>query len=187
MIERGPRDVSLLGRMADFSVRHRRGVLTAAVAFTAVAALFGLGVTPHLSQGGFNSPDQQSEQAAAVLGHEFHAGAPNVFLLVTARRGSVDDPAAAAAGASLTHRLAAQHGVVNVESYWSLGKLPTLRSQSGRQALIVARIAGDENQIVHREPQIAATFAHVPARCGSASAGSVRPSTRSTRWSSAAS
>ena len=158
----GPR-LSVLSRIGGFATRRRRAVLATGAVLTIVFALFGLGVTPHLSQGGFNSPDQQSEQAAAVLGHEFHAGAPNVFLLVTARRGSVDDPAAAAAGASLTHRLAAQHGVVNVESYWSLGKLPTLRSQSGRQALIVARIAGDENQIVHREPQIAATFAHVPA------------------------
>ena len=68
------------------------------------------------------------------------------MLVVTARSGSVDDAAVAAAGADLTRRLQSQPDVVDVGSYWSLGRPGALRSKDGDRALVVARTNGGEDR-----------------------------------------
>ena len=50
------------------------------------------------------------------------------MLLVTADEGTVDDATLARSGQQLTERLAAEPGVADVASYWSLGSPPPLRS-----------------------------------------------------------
>lgn len=55
----------------------------------------------------------------------------------------MDDPAVAAEAERLAAQLAAEQGVAGVGSYWRTG-LPALRSQDGRQALIAARVLGDQ-------------------------------------------
>jgi putative drug exporter of the RND superfamily len=153
----------LFGRLAAFSLRHRRAILVGAGLFTVVAGILGSGATSHLSEGGSDAPSEQSVRAAQILGHEFHAGDSNFFVVVTARRGNVDSPATAAAGAALTRRLRHAHDVVNVQSYWSLGDVGALESKGHTQALIVGRILGDQNQVVDREPAIGALFERAPA------------------------
>lgn len=59
-------------------------------------------------------------------------------------RASVDDPAVAARARDLTERLATEQGVTGVGSYWQ-SKSPALRAKDGHEALIAARITGDEN------------------------------------------
>ena len=135
-----------LGR---FTVRRRRLVLALTTLFVAVAAALGTGVFGELRGGGFEDPASESAVAQRILDEEYGVGDPNVVLLVTAPQG-VDDPAATADGLAVTERLSQIDGVRDVASYWSLGNAPPLRSTDGTQALVVARITGDEAQIEER-------------------------------------
>ena len=78
----------------------------------------------------------------------FDAGAPNLVLLTSSSTGSVDDPRAAADGAALTDALAERPDVSEVESYWSLGGAPALRSADGDEALVLAYVTGDEDAVI---------------------------------------
>ena len=149
-------------RLASFSIRHRRGVLLAAVAFVALSAVLGMGASSHLTQGGSDAPSEESVRAANVLEHQFHTGDSNFLVLVHARHGTVDAPAVVAAGDELTARLAHFGGVTNVESYWSLGDVGAMANGARTDALIVARIAGDQGEVVNREPVVARALGRVP-------------------------
>ena len=129
-----------------------RRVLLAALAFLVVAGVFGGSVAADLSAGGFDDPDAEAVAASRLLEQELGGGAPNLVLLVTAP-GSVDDPAAAAAGTRLADRLAAEPGVAQVTSYWTTGAAP-LRSDDGDQALVLARLTGDEDEQIARVEEL---------------------------------
>ena len=75
-----------------------------------------------------------------------YGGADNLVLLVHAKDGSVDTSAAKAAGAALTGRLAADPALTNVASYWATGA-PSLRSRDGTDALVLAHVTGDPDQV----------------------------------------
>ncbi|MGH2636777.1 MAG: MMPL family transporter, partial [Actinomycetota bacterium] len=146
----------MLRRLGTFTVRRRRwviaGTLVAVVVAGAlgggvVAGALGGGVFDRLSGGGFSDPDSESSRASDRLEEAFGAGEPNLVLLVTAEAGSVDEGAVAAAGVELTEELAAEPLIEQAFSYWTLGSPPPLRSGDGRQALVLARIAGDEDVV----------------------------------------
>ncbi len=132
-------------RLGWFTVRRRRLLLVLTVLFIVAAGVIGGGAFGVLKGGGFDDPSSESAQAAALLENRFGSGDPNVVLLVTADGGDVDAPAAATAGTDLTNRLAAEAGLSQVASYWTLGSPPPLRSDDGAAALVVGRIAGDED------------------------------------------
>ena len=148
----------MLVRLGQFTVRRRRAILVAAVVLFALAGAIGGGVADHLSAGGFNDPGSESSRAGSVVDKVFHAGAPNVVLLVTAIGGTVDDSAAAAEGRALTAELAAEPGIDQATSYWTLGNVPPLRSNDGRQALVLARIAGDDDTVDARVDTLSPAF-----------------------------
>src|SRR3989440_6699449 len=134
----------MLGNLAALVIRRRVTFLAVVGVFVVVAAALGGNVAKHLSSGGFNDPGAASEQAHRELVRVFHADQPNLILLVTAKTGTVDDPAVAAQGAALTQRLATTPGISQAASYWTLGNPPPLHSKDGRQALVLARIAGSD-------------------------------------------
>jgi RND superfamily putative drug exporter len=137
----------MLGRLGHFTVRRRRWVLAGTlIGFLAAGALGG-GVFDRLSGGGFSDPAAESSLGADRLDDVFGAGDPNVVLLVTAKDGSVDDASVAAEGVSLTEELLAEPAVDQAFSYWTLGSAPPLRSGDGSQALVLARVAGDEDEV----------------------------------------
>jgi RND superfamily putative drug exporter len=146
---------SALGR---FTVRRRRLVLTLTVAFLVVAGVLGSGVFGSLKGGGFDDPSSESSRAMAVLKDQYKAGDPNLVVLVTARNGAVDDPAVAGAGRELGDRLAAEPGVEQVASYWSLGNAPPLRSQDGDRALVTARLTGDDDAVATTYDRLARNY-----------------------------
>ncbi len=148
----------MLVRLGRFTVRRKRSILIASVILFALAGAIGGGVADHLSSGGFEDPEAESTRAGAVIDDVFHAGAPNVVLLVTSATGTVDDPAAVAEGQALTAELAAEPGIDQASSYWSLGNVPPLRSNDGRQALVLARIAGDEDTVDARIETLSPAF-----------------------------
>lgn len=141
----GP-DATLFIRLGRFAVRRRRAVLIGTALFIIVAAVLGSQTFARLKSAGFQDPGAQSTTAENTLKNVFGAGDPNVVALAAVSAGSVDDPAAAAAGRQLTERLSAIPHVADVSSYWSLGSPPTLRSRDGSQAIVVARVIGSDAQ-----------------------------------------
>ncbi|MDP9070097.1 MAG: MMPL family transporter [Actinomycetota bacterium] len=137
----------MLSRLARCTVRRRRRVLVGAALVFALAGAIGGGVADHLSGGGFEDPGAESTEAKRVVDDVFGAGDPNLVLLVTAKSGTVDDAAVAEAGAALTEELLRAPGIDQAMSYWSLGSAPPLRGKDGTQALVIARIAGDEDTV----------------------------------------
>jgi RND superfamily putative drug exporter len=144
--------------LGTFAVARRRWILLATIVGVVLAGGFGGSVASHLSSGGFTDPRAESSKASDTLDSLFHTGTPNLLLLVTAKPGSVNDPAVAAEGVALTNELGAQPGVSNAVSYWTLGEAQPLRSNSGSQAVVLARITGTDDQIRDRVKTLSPMF-----------------------------
>ncbi|MGQ0832887.1 MAG: MMPL family transporter [Microthrixaceae bacterium] len=144
----------MLTRLGRFVVRRRKIVLVVSAVVFAVAGSFGGSAAEHLSSGGFGDPSSESFRADAALLDTFDAGTPNLVLLVTATKGTVDDAAVAAAGKALTAEVAALPHVTNVVSYWSLGNAPPLRSDGDNRGLVLARIEGTQNEVNERVTEL---------------------------------
>ena len=136
----------MLRDLATAIVRRRKLVLVLALAWFGLAGAVGGGVASHLTTGGFVDRSAESTKVNDLLKTRFHTGDPNVVLLVTARQGTVDSPDVAAAGQALTRRLAGEPVIAQAISYWSLGSPPPLKSKDGRQALVLARLSGTDDQ-----------------------------------------
>ncbi|WP_405629358.1 MMPL family transporter [Streptomyces sp. NBC_00016] len=134
------------GGWTRFVTARPRLSLLAALVLTVLAVLAGSGVAERLGSGGWEDPGAQSTYATKALEREFPGSQPNLLLLVDAGRASVDDPAVVAEANRLTASLAAEKGIVGVGSYWQAdaGAASALRAQDGHEALIAARITGDE-------------------------------------------
>jgi putative drug exporter of the RND superfamily len=151
---------------ARLIVRRAKAVLFISVLLAVGAAMIGGGVAEKLSSGGFDDPSSPSSQAKALVEKQFGGGVPNLVIVATAQAGTpqtstpqtstpqastpqastTDSAAATQAGLALTKQLSQEEGVANVVSYWSL-QAPPLRSNNGTQALILARIVGDEDMV----------------------------------------
>ncbi|GGN59923.1 membrane protein [Streptomyces albiflavescens] len=131
-------------RLARLTTVRPRLILILALLFAAAAVVLGGGVADRLQGGGTTDPAAESSQASDLLERDFAAGRPNLALLLKAD-GGVDTAPAAAEGRRLAERLATEHHVQGVSSYWQ-DKSPALRSTDGRYALIVARITGTETE-----------------------------------------
>ncbi|MGI5408600.1 MMPL family transporter [Streptomyces chartreusis] len=158
-VNRPPR----VGGWTRFVTARPRLSLLVALVITALAVLAGSGVADRLGSGGWEDPDAESTYATKALEREFPASQPNLLLLVDAGDASVDDPAVAAEAQRLVSRLTGEKGVVGVGSYWQ-GKSPALRAEDGHEALIAARITGEEKQMGETLDRMAPEFrgAHGP-------------------------
>src|SRR5439155_17504489 len=152
----------MLGRLAEFTVRRRRWILIGSLIALVLAGAFGGSVAKHLSSGGFNDPNAESTKAEHTLERVFHSGNPNLLLLITAKSGTVNDPAVVTQGTSVATELAKQPGVSNVVSYWTLGSPPPLRSKDGRHALVLSLIKGNDDQLRDRIKLISPPFTGQP-------------------------
>ena len=132
--------------LARFVVRRRRWILAGTLVFLLAAGILGSSVASHLSVGGFEDPASESAATERRLLEQFGAGEADFILLVTAADDDVDAPGAARAGLSLTDELAGEQHVADAVSYWSLNNAPPLRSVDGSQALVLARLVGDDDE-----------------------------------------
>ena len=140
----------MLERWGWFVVRRRKGILAFCL-LGAVAAVYCYATLPaRLSNVLFTQPGSEAYRAQQILEKDFGVGVPNFLLVVTARSGSVDDPAVADEAQSVVSRLAGEPGVVDVVSYWSAGRSPLLRSQGGNRALVVGRVLGNDKEVNDR-------------------------------------
>lgn len=137
----GPSRLAALGKAV---ARRRFPVVLLTLVVVAVAAVLGGDVTGRLSSGGLTDPRSESTRADRILADRFNSGVPNLVLLARAP-GSVDDPAAVAAGRDLTERVAKASGVLSAGSYWTMPGAAPLRSKDGRSALVLVRLGGSED------------------------------------------
>ncbi|MBN0048149.1 MMPL family transporter [Streptomyces actuosus] len=155
-----------VGRWTALVTARPRLSLLAALVLTLLAVLAGSGVADKLGSGGWQDPAAESTYATRALEREFPGSQPNLLLLVEAGDASVDDPAVAAEADRLTRQLAAEHGVTGIGSYWRAAPAAAaaLRAEDGHEALIAARIAGDESEAAGTLDRIAPHYrgAHGP-------------------------
>ncbi|MFE9098366.1 MMPL family transporter [Streptomyces sp. NPDC007264] len=153
------------GRWTRWVTARPRLSLFVALLLTALAVVAGSGVADRLGSGGWQDPAAQSTYATEALEREFPASQPNLLLLVDSGRRGVDDPAVAAEAEHLAERLASEPGVTGVGSYWRSGA-PALRAEDGHEALIAARITGEEKTASDTLDRIAPHYrgAHGPVR-----------------------
>ncbi|MFD4590946.1 MMPL family transporter [Streptomyces rubiginosohelvolus] len=147
-----------VGGWTRFVTARPRLALLAALVITALAVFAGSGVADRMGSGGWQAPDAESTYATEVLAREFPASQPNLLLLVDSGSASVDDPAVAAEAARLAERLKAEPGISGVGSYWETAS-PALRSEDGQEAIIAARIGGDEKTAGETLDRLAPAFA----------------------------
>ncbi|MFE4794405.1 MMPL family transporter [Streptomyces sp. NPDC056708] len=152
-----------LGGWTRFVTARPRLALLAALVITALAVFAGSGVADRMGSGGWEAPDAESTYTTKALEREFPASQPNLLLLVDSGSASVDDPVVAAEAARLTERLAGEKDITGVGSYWQ-SKAPALRAEDGREALIAARIEGDDKAMGEVLDRIAPAYrgAHGP-------------------------
>jgi putative drug exporter of the RND superfamily len=136
----------VLARLGRFTVVRRKLVLAGTALFFVLAVTLGGGVASHLTSGGFTDPDSESSRAADAVKRDFGKQEPDLVLLVTAKRGSVDDADVASTGNALTSELSAEPQVARALSYWSAGSPSPLRSTDSRQALVLASLRGGEDK-----------------------------------------
>ncbi|MFW6720506.1 MMPL family transporter [Streptomyces sp. MAR4 CNY-716] len=162
-----------VGRWTRFVTARPRLSLLLALVFTALAVVAGSSAADRMSGGGWQDPASESVYAAEALDEQFPGARPNLLLLVdSGRPDGVDDPAVAAEAERLSERLAAVDSVEGVTSYWAAARAAQpagqqepgraegadgageaqraaaqaagLRSEDGSEALVAARITGDE-------------------------------------------
>jgi RND superfamily putative drug exporter len=131
-------------RLGSAIVTRARLVLAVALVAVAICAVLGAGVFGRLLSNGFDDPASGSSQAKVLLDRHF-GGEPDMIFLVHARSGTVDGAAASGSGEQLTQRLAADPRLSGVTSYWS-SHAAGLRSTDGTDALILAKVVGDDTQ-----------------------------------------
>ena len=149
----------MLTRLANLGIRAPRRVLGVAGFLLVVAAIYGAPAASHLASGGFYDQSAASWQAKNELASIFNTGDPNLVLEVTSPAG-VDNPAVRSAGMALAQQVQASPYASGLVAYWSAPSTAAsaLRSSNGHSALIVARIAGDDNTAPKRESALVSTL-----------------------------
>lgn len=140
-------------------VAGARLILAAGAVALLLSAVLGVGVFGRLLTGGFDDPASASSRAKALLDQKF-GGDPDLIFLVHARHGTVDDSAVKAAGAALAGRLGADTRLRGVTSYWST-HAAALRSRDGSDALILAKVIGDDQTADTSAKALLADYGHL--------------------------
>ncbi|MFF6995856.1 MMPL family transporter [Streptomyces sp. NPDC008313] len=143
-------------RVAELAIRRSRLVLVVAVAAVALMGFVGGGAFTKLLPGGFDDPGSQSSRAVEVIDEKF-GGETNLVLLVSSPDGRVDTPAAKRSGQALVADLKDDKNLANVYSYWDTN-LPDLRSEDGKQALVLAHVKGEEAELQDNAQSVIDTY-----------------------------
>ncbi|MPY52246.1 MMPL family transporter [Streptomyces acidicola] len=143
-------------RMAELAIRRSRLVLVVAVLAVALMGVVGAGAFDKLKGGGFDDPSSPSTRAAKVIDEKF-GGETNLVLLVRSPDGHIDAPASRESGRDLVADLKKDKRLSNVVSYWETNS-PDLRSQDGREAMVLAHVRGDTTEQRENAKEILDTY-----------------------------
>lgn len=133
----------MITSLARRLVRSARTILVLSVLATVVAGIFGFTVLSNLGTEGYDNPASDSAQATELVEQEF-GGGPDLVFLVHANDGDVDSPGAAKSGEALVKELGANDSLADVTSYFET-RAPSLRSQDGADALVLAQVTGPDD------------------------------------------
>ncbi len=151
----------MLNRIADLVIGAPKAVLGACLILVVLGGAYGRDTASQLSPAGYEVGGSESTEALDVLATQFDTGPANLLLLVSASAPQgVDSAEVAVEGLHLGDRLATFEDVADITSYFETGA-PQLRSESGDQALITARIVASEEEIYDRAEEIRTELAGV--------------------------
>jgi uncharacterized membrane protein YdfJ with MMPL/SSD domain len=140
----------MLQRIALLALVAPRRILAVAALVLVAAAVFGIPVAKSLSAGGFQDPASESARAIQQLTDKFGQSDQQLVIVVTAPAGAQSDQARRVA-TDIVQQLKRSSAVFNVSSAWtgpsaeSSGLAANLVSKDGKSGLIVANLAGGEN------------------------------------------
>ncbi|WP_406324682.1 MMPL family transporter [Streptomyces niveus] len=146
----------MFDRIAELAIRRARLVLVVAVVAVALMGAVGAGAFSVLKGGGYDDPASQSSRAGKVIEEKF-GGETNLILLVRTAGGRIDSPAADRSGQALVADLKAEKDLDNVLSYWDTDS-PDLRSEDGREAIVLAHVKGEKTEQEKRAKAIIDTY-----------------------------
>ncbi|MGW1017494.1 MMPL family transporter [Streptomyces niveus] len=146
----------MFDRIAELAIRRARLVLVAAAVAVALMGAVGAGAFSVLKGGGYDDPASQSSRAGKVIEEKF-GGETNLILLVRTAEGRVDSPAADRSGQALVADLKAEKDLDNVLSYWDTDS-PDLRSEDGREAIVLAHVKGEKTEQEERAKALIDTY-----------------------------
>ena len=130
----------MLRRLALFTVRRPKVILTVVLVLLVVSIVVGGTVTQKLGVGGFTDPASESAQVADYLDQNFPT-TPNLVLEVVARDGAIDNPDVVAA-ADRVRQLVEAEPAAKVVGSFSQADEADLRGDDGRSGLILVHVSG---------------------------------------------
>lgn len=141
-------------------IKRPKTVLTLMLVFMMVAGSIGGGVAKKLTSGGFEDSKSDSFQAVKRIDDKFGRKSSNVLLLVTFKNGTADDMQNAQETATIEQRLRSTQHMSGVFSYYSAGKVATLKSTNNKQVMVLGSLEGSQNEIAGRIKQISPEFSY---------------------------
>jgi RND superfamily putative drug exporter len=141
----------MLSRFARLALSAPRAVLLGALAVLLLTGLFGIPASLKLPAAGYDAPGTESARADQILQRDLNAGGHAVVITVRSEEGA-DSAQARARGHAIVEALRSAPYVHNVVSYWSTPPplKDSLRNKHGDVALVIAHIAGDDEQAQSR-------------------------------------
>lgn len=141
----------MLTRCARFTAHAPRSVLVAALLIGFAAAIFGIPVAGHLSAGGQRDPSSDSSRVADILVENYSISEQSLVFVLSSDEGA-RSPAVTRVAGELERDLLGSGVVLDFVSAWRAPPLLASRlfSIDGTSGLIVAGIAGDEDEAQQR-------------------------------------
>lgn len=122
-------------RLTQSIIRHPLATLLTFLALVGLSAIGGLQVFPSLQSSGYNDPHSESSRAFTILKEDF-GDHPAELAIILDFHQSADDPASESTTNDIVDRIEALGGVEKVDSYYSMGRLDSLKSKDGEAAYL---------------------------------------------------
>jgi RND superfamily putative drug exporter len=103
------------------------------LALVGLSAIGGLQVFPALQSSGYNDPNSESTRAFTILKEDF-GDHPAELAIILDFHQSVDDPTSESTTHDIVDRIEALEGIDKVDTYYSMGRLDSLKSADGEAA-----------------------------------------------------
>ena len=140
-------------RFGRFIIRHSKVALFGFIAIVLASTFWGFQAFDLLKSGGYDDPGSDSARVTKILKTTF-AQEPAELVAIADFKDSADAPANVVAGKQLQAEFAKISGVDRVDSYYSLGQQPSLKSVDGKAVYFFVNLKNDVVQTtVAREIQ----------------------------------
>jgi RND superfamily putative drug exporter len=120
-------------RLTQSIIRHPLATLLTFLALVGISAIGGLQVFPALQSSGYNDPNSESTRAFTILKEDF-GDHPAELAIILDFHQSVDDPTSESTTNDIVDRIEALEGIDKVDTYYSMGRLDSLKSADGEAA-----------------------------------------------------